>query len=226
MTFESFFRIGFFSDDSPEEVFESLISWLDTDEQAPKHIRRSERGVTIFGEAGKYTLTLYSSHNFAPDDDIVALDFTCSTLLNGTSPTQQQLEETFELVRRFYQCIDAEYVFGMHSERIETIGLPENRNGIPSPISDESLSQNHIDYPTWLMVFPPVMVEAYGREWLLELPAEHVEELDGGAILVVSTLELTDCATDIDIAETVAGSLDPIVSRFTDDHTLAERPGE
>ncbi|MUV90712.1 hypothetical protein GJ629_13045 [Halapricum sp. CBA1109] len=228
MALESFFRVGFVSNTPPENTLDAFVSLFDSDKQAPKYIRHNEKSITVIGDSNKYGLDVYSkqAHNFAHNNDLVALDFSCSILFDENCPTQQQLEETLDLVRQFYQCIDAEYVFGMHSERIETIGLPENRNGIPSPISDESLSQNHIDYPTWLMLFPPTMVEEYGREWLLELPAEHVEELDDGAILVVSTLELTDCETDIDIAETVAGSLDPIVSRFTDDHTLAERPGE
>lgn len=57
---------------------------------------------------------------------------------------------------------------------------------MPLPVTGESLAENRIEYATWLMVFPPAMVETYGRETLLSAPAWYTDELDDGAIIVVS----------------------------------------
>jgi hypothetical protein len=218
MLLESVFQIGFLSDGSAEETFEEIISLLDTDEQAPKYIRHSEGSATVIGESSEFGLDRYTVHNFAYEDELVSLDLTCSVLFQGESPGPKQLEETFDLVRRFYEGIDAQYVFGMHSERIETIGLPENRNGIPSPITDESLAQNRIVGPTWLMLFPPAMVEEYGREWLLDLPAERIDELDDGAIMIVATTDIFDAESDFEIANAVGEGLRPLEDAFDEKH--------
>ncbi len=218
---ESFFRIEFITDAPANQTFDVLVSLLDEEEGLPKYITHSERNATIIGESRDFNLSAVPDsdlNSYEYDSGIVSLDLTCSVLFQGESPGQQQLWETFDLVRRFYQGIDAQYVFGMHSERIETIGLPENRNGIPSPITDESLAQNHIVAPTWLMLFPPAMVEEYGREWLLDLPAEQVEELDDGAIMIVATTDIFDAEDDFEIANAVGEGLRPLEDAFAEKH--------
>ncbi|MFC7072623.1 hypothetical protein ACFQJ7_17160 [Halovenus rubra] len=220
MTLESVFRVIFLSDSAGKKTLDALVSALDTDEETPSYNRHNEYSATVFGESRRYGLDWFSGDisKIAYNEEIVTLDLTCSVLFQGESPGQQQFEETFDLVRQFYQGIDAQYVFGMHSERIETIGLPENRNGIRSPISDESLAQNRIVTPTWLMLFPPAMVEEYGREWLLDLPAERIEELDDGTIMIVATTDIFDADSDFEIANAVGEGLQPLEDAFAEKH--------
>lgn len=54
------------------------------------------------------------------------------------------------------------------------------------PIDCESLAENAINYTTWITVFPPALVETYGRETLLDAPVWRVEEWDDGAIALVT----------------------------------------
>lgn len=64
------------------------------------------------------------------------------------------------------------------------------------------------------MLFPPEMVETYGREWLLNLPADRVEELDDGAVMIVTTDAIPKYDSDIDISELVNDSVKPIETAF------------
>lgn len=219
MSLESTFRVNFLSNAPGEETLDVIVSVLDTDEDTPSYTKHNDYNATIFGEARRYGLEWFPGDisNFAYDDEIVILDLTCSGLFRSETPSQQ-FQELFDLVRRFYEATDAQYVFGMHSGRIETIGLPENRNGIRSPITDASLAQNRIVAPTWLMLFPPGMVEEYGREWLLDLPAERIDELDDGAIMIVATTDIFDADSDLAIADTVGKSLRPLEEAFTEKH--------
>lgn len=94
-------------------------------------------------------------------------------------------DDLINLVTYIYTVSDLrpEFVYGV-------TGLHQTLlagNEVPLPVTAESLAENRIGYATWLMLFPPAMVETYGRETLLEAPAWHVEELDDGGILLVST---------------------------------------
>lgn len=71
-------------------------------------------------------------------------------------------------------------VTGLHQEHLAG-------NEMPLPVTAESLSENRIEYATWLMLFPPAMVETYGRTTVLSAPVWETEELDDGAIIVVAS---------------------------------------
>lgn len=219
MSLDSVFRVIFLSEESGEKTLDTLVSMLDTAKEVPSYSRHNQYSATVFGESRRYGLEWFSGDisNLAYDDEFVKLDLTCSVLFESETPSHQ-FRELFDLTRRFYRQIDAKYVFGMHSERMETIGLPENRNGIPSPISDESLAQNRIVGSTWLMLFPPVMVNEYGREWLLDLPAEQVDQLDDGAIMIVATTNIYDADSDLEIATAVSEGLRPLKDAFDEKH--------
>ncbi|ELZ08579.1 hypothetical protein C479_14608 [Halovivax asiaticus JCM 14624] len=105
-------------------------------------------------------------------------------------------------------------MYGIHNWRVE--GWQEGRSEykIPDPVSDEALANNRIDHPTWLMLFPPEMVEGYGREWLLDLPAEHMEELDDGAIMVVATRAFPECETDMETVKLIDDAVTPLEESF------------
>jgi len=87
-----------------------------------------------------------------------------------------------DLVSLVYEATDPQYVLGMVSAQYEALGVE-----MPDPIDEDRLANGRIEHPTWLMIFPPEMVEEYGREWLLDLPAERIDELDDGAILICAT---------------------------------------
>lgn len=53
------------------------------------------------------------------------------------------------------------------------------------PFTAESLANDRLTQMCWLTIFPPALVDTYGRETLLSAPAWHVEELDDGAIMIV-----------------------------------------
>lgn len=94
------------------------------------------------------------------------------------------LNDGTTVIKAVYEAVDPAYVLGMANSHMDLIGLD-----IEDPITESGLHSNRINSPTWLMLFPPAMVETYGREWLLDLPVPHAEELDDGAIL---TLTMTD----------------------------------
>jgi len=218
---ESFFRVEFVFEDPPQEAFDRLVSLFEQKKEMPKYLKRSERRMKIVGESRNFSLRVISDselNSYEYEESTISLDLTCSVLFQGGSPGEQQLDETFALIRRFYEEIDAQYVFGMHSERIETIGLPENRNGILSPINEDSLAQNRIVASTWLMLFPPAMVEEYDREWLLDLPAARIDELDDGAIMIVATTGIFDAESDLEIANAVGDGLRPLEDAFAEKH--------
>ena len=99
----------------------------------------------------------------------------------------ERLSEFIDLVTLVYNATDPLYVFGMLSYRLDAIGVE-----VPPPISDEGLAEELINHPTWLMMFPPEMVETYGREWIENLPVDHVDSLDDGGLFVVATFDVTD----------------------------------
>lgn len=125
---------------------------------------------------------------------------------------EEVLLDALDLVTLLYKTLSPGYVFGMHISRVDKVEAPYS--SVTKPIECESLSKNRITHPTWLMVFPPAMVEEYGREWLLDLPADRIEELDDGAIMVVATEDITSCEADAEIAELMHDAMEPIEDAF------------
>lgn len=62
----------------------------------------------------------------------------------------------------------------------------ETGQGLQAPVPDEELPPFDRPFITWFDVYPPEEAETIGRETLLSVPAEHVEELEDGSVLVVS----------------------------------------
>lgn len=217
---ESYFRIRFITDSAADMVYDRLLSLLNKDEELPEYFVPGGYSCMISGDTMKYGLHVDDDelHPLDRDDAVVSLDILCSDIVADQHTGQDRLKNSFGLVRRFYEEIDAQYVFGMHSERIETIGLSENRNGILSPINEDSLAQNRIVASTWLMLFPPAMVEEYDREWLLDLPAARIDELDDGAIMIVATTDIFDAESDLEIANAVGDGLRPLEDAFAEKH--------
>lgn len=105
----------------------------------------------------------------------------------------EALSELLTLLRVAYNQVSPKpvAVFSQdpnHAFNIRMIGGP--------PITAESLANDRLRYLPWLAVFPPAMVESYGRETLLSAPAWKVEELDDGAILIVCHDDIDDWQAD------------------------------
>lgn len=60
-------------------------------------------------------------------------------------------------------------------------------NDVPPPVTPESLAADRIEYASWLMGFPPSIVETYGRETLLSAPAWQTAELPDGGVAILAT---------------------------------------
>ncbi|MFC4550512.1 MULTISPECIES: hypothetical protein [Halorussus] len=54
------------------------------------------------------------------------------------------------------------------------------------PVTEDSLQEDELEYPVWLTVFTPALVETYGRETLLSSPAWRTYEWDDGSIVLVA----------------------------------------
>jgi hypothetical protein len=97
----------------------------------------------------------------------------------------RMVEELLDGVKAVYDSlgIRPDYVYGLDPNQATMVET--GRFG--PPVSDSDFDEGDIQYASWLMLFPPAMVEEYGRQFLLDAPAWRTEELDGGAVLVVAT---------------------------------------
>jgi hypothetical protein len=131
-----------------------------------------------------------------------------------TSDWQTRVEDGITLVEDLYDLLDPTYVFGMHNWRTDRVDNPATPAPLPSPISGETIAENSIQHPSWLMLFTPGMVDVYGREWLLDLPAERIDEFDDGSVLIVAVTDFSNCGSDTEISEYLNEQMNPIEDAF------------
>ena len=198
-----------------EMVFSQVVEWLDREEQ-PGYSRRGEYrlGLTNVAHGCSLKIKRFEKHLYEYDKDILTLMIRCSALSHPDENGRERLDTVLSFVRQLYTETDPQYVFGIHNWRIEIVGKEFLDYGLPSPVTDDGLATDRIDYPTWLMVFPPAMVETYGREWLMDLPADRVEKLDDGAIMTVATKDIPDCESDVEISKMINEAMEPIETAF------------
>ena len=209
---EQHFEISFLVRDQ-DKKFQKSIDFLETEGET-KYLRQSDNQLKLYGSL--------NGGFFHADAPVAAKLRELETLIfyppcyNYTSSEdgREQLETALGFVSRLYQAVDPSYVFGLHNWQIDVTEAGHPKHEISPPVSDEGLANDRIDHPTWLMLFPPEMVTEYGREWLLELPAAYVEELDDGAIMVVATTDFRDCETGMDVVELIDDAMEPIVDGF------------
>ncbi len=101
-----------------------------------------------------------------------------------------------DLLRELYYAVDPQYCCGLDPGHVEGI-----RRQAGLPVTEESLANTHVETASWLMLFPPEMVAAYGREFLLSAPAWRVEEVDDGAVLLVASSDPFDPETGTALGE-------------------------
>lgn len=97
---------------------------------------------------------------------------------------QERIEALLELVTALYGACDPRpgFVYALQHDVEAALKMYDD----PAPADAASLAENRINHAVWLNIFPPRLVETYGREHLLEAPAWRTVELKDGAILVVA----------------------------------------
>lgn len=137
----------------------------------------------------------------APVVPHIELLLTAEELRWDDYPVAEEVEGMLELVKTLYRATDAipEYVYGLAPGHDDMI----RRGDRELPVTEADLEANRIRGPSWLMLFPPAMVETYGREFLLDAPVWRAEELDDGAVLLVAEENPMELAT-----------LDPLADYF------------
>ena len=199
--------------DSREVPFEDSISFFE-----------SEEGLNYFQETdSSYQLSgnLYGTFSHqeeplsAPLDNYENIIFR-TPCYNYIPPEEgpDRLRNLRQFISCLYQEFKPVYVYGINNWRIDAWQEGRPKYKISPPINDERLANNRIEHPTWLMLFPPEMVEEYGREWLLDLPVETSTELDDGTILLIATESLPGCETDMEVVELIDDTMTPIEEAF------------
>jgi hypothetical protein len=95
----------------------------------------------------------------------------------------EPVEQFAEMVATGYEATEQVplAVFAVTPIHSAAISATEN-----PPATAESLAHDEYEHLSWVTVFPPAMVDTYGRETLLSAPAWKTMELDDGAILLVT----------------------------------------
>jgi hypothetical protein len=115
--------------------------------------------------------------------DVPHLELGVETGWFDTDP-EAQIDRLFALVRWVYEATDdtPAVVYGLDPNYVQLIldGM------IEIPVTTAGLDDARIGYVGWFVVFPPAMVDRYGRDTLLSAPAARIEEYDDGAVLVAA----------------------------------------
>lgn len=209
----SFRTYLFYQSDRAEQMFKQAIEYfnqvddLDCSTMSETRVSMTSSQPVLF----KLTLSIDEPerHLFSYGAAVLSLRISADSLIRDGGA--QRLDRYIGVLKQLYSETRPQYVCGMESELMEAIDIE-----IPSPVTDESLANNRINLPTWLMMFPPAMVEEYGREWLLNLPAERIEELDDGGIMVITTDEFADIETGTELTVHVQDAKEPLEAAFRD----------
>lgn len=103
--------------------------------------------------------------------------------VGDSSEREVQIKNFLDVIREVYNATDdrPQAVYAFPDPLIEVI---LNLDQLPATV--ETLRDGRINYVGWITVFPPNLVETYGRDTLLSAPAWKTEEWDDGSIAVVA----------------------------------------
>jgi hypothetical protein len=121
----------------------------------------------------------------------------------------RRFENFIDIIKWIYEMTEPQYVYGVHQVQEGEFG-----DRLDEPVTTESLSADRITQPTWLMIFPPAMVDTYGRDWLFSLPVDRVEELDDGAVMTISVDDFSDHEIALDIYDSMDEATDQLTDLF------------
>ena len=198
---------------SGEVSFQDCISFLENNSEID-YFQQTNKDLKITGSLfGSFHI--YNTSLSASLDDYENITFnTPCYRYTQSNNGPERLSTLFEFVSDLYEAVGPLYVYGVNNWRIEGWEEGQTEYKTPPVISDGGIENNRIEHPTWLMLFPPEMVAEYGREWLLDLPAETIEELDDGAIMIVATGPLPECENEREIVELIDDAMTPIEEAF------------
>jgi hypothetical protein len=102
-----------------------------------------------------------------------------------------RVDDAVDLIKKVYLATEERpaFVYGMSKNMP---GVVKELGSYPIPASQAGEDVSEIQFVSWLSIFPPSLVDMYGRERLLSAPAWHVEELDDGSILLVGWKDPTE----------------------------------
>lgn len=206
---ESTFYIRFVDERDAKDLFDHATEYFDAEE-----ITYHEHTDTEIGLSDDLTHCAIQITDSHPHSDDALLTVMIQAEYFVTSDWQTRVEDGITLVEDLCDLLDPTYAFGMHNWRTDRVESDATPVPLPSPISETTLDENRIHHPTWLMLFTPPMVEQYGGEWLLDLPADHIEELDDGSILLVVVSDISEYQSDTEIAEYLNDRMEPLEDAF------------
>ncbi|WP_435334877.1 hypothetical protein [Haloarchaeobius sp. TZWWS8] len=221
---DSYIDVSLVYDRVSESIFQQILNILEINDV--DYFEKSSDLAKLRGDLIGCLLNIRSEyeHRLVYGGNIITLTIYCNELCSEIGP--RVFNKTIEVVSSIYEATLPKYVFGMHEWRMNNIesGGGTEEYQFPSPVSESGLENDRINHPSWLMLFPPEMVEEYGREWILNLPIERVEELGDGAILMVATeafigpdaLDRPDLHVDPDTAvfQIIDNAMGPVEAAF------------
>jgi len=168
-------EVGFIYEHSAEQAMTELREALGAESDAsPIYI---ETDTTGFKARAGYATGV-------PDtDDGISIGLEYDELAGENS--EDVYKAFIDALKQVYESTEPLYGWGIRRTRID---IPE----LSTPATSESIADSRIIAPTWVMLFTPAMVEEYGREWLLDLPVDRIDDLPDGGLLIVCTEQLLD----------------------------------
>lgn len=205
---ESRLHIEFLAEEGVRRLLSEIKEVAESDSRPSSgFLDHSDDVIFVSVGADSLGVEVMELHGYACDSAILTASVACRDIVRDGG--KRQLDMYLDLVKELYEHTATTYVFGDHTWRIEGVG-----EYIRSPVTDDGLEHHQIGWPMWLMVFSPPMVESYGREWLLDLPAARTEELSDGGIMMVATYDFLECSTDEEVARTIGEATAPIEDAF------------
>lgn len=95
-------------------------------------------------------------------------------------------DEYIDLFVDIYEELPERPAAGYLMDGDQSGGLMDDDTYYYHPVTRESLANDEFNDAAWVMLFPPAMVEQYGKRTLRNLSARRVEELDDGSFLIVA----------------------------------------
>lgn len=159
--------------------------------------RREGYGQTVYSirVGSRDDIPMVFGEALTPDAGDPRVPATPSIVLRASADSIQPYEGTtrveglLEFAIRLYDILDPRptYVYGLDVGHAEAIGSFFGRPADPAELTDDRISDT-----SWLMVFPPDLVDSYGRDFLLAAPAWRSNEREDGSIVIVSWADPTD----------------------------------
>lgn len=169
-------------------------------------------GNSIVQDSDRYSGQIRTNPPFGIEDGVTIE----VTLLFNRLSEKSKLISYLSFIMDIYGAIEPEYVFGCTETDLEAVS--SDTVSRHPPIDADTFAEGRITRPEWLMIFPPAMVETYGRDWLLNLPADRTESLNDGGILVVATEDIAEYDRRFELVTHISESLEPLEDAFEARH--------